>query len=85
MNLGTRPGVFGRVFTALVFLFLYLPIVLLIVFSFNAGSSGSVWQGFSLHWYQGITIRITLLLFHDYERQIYKIKKRKRCIGKKIL
>ena len=52
MNLGTRPGVFGRVFTALVFLFLYLPIVLLIVFSFNAGSSGSVWQGFSLHWYQ---------------------------------
>ena len=34
------------------FLFLYQPIVLLIVFSFNAGSSGSVWQGFSLHWYQ---------------------------------
>ena len=41
----------------LVFLFLYAPIVLLIVFSFNAGSSNSVWTGFSLHWYQE--------LFHD--------------------
>ena len=51
MNLGSRPGVLSRTFTALVFLFLYLPIILLIVFSFNAGSSSSVWQGFSLRWY----------------------------------
>ena len=35
----------------LVFVFLYAPIVLLIVFSFNAGNSNMVWKGFSLHWY----------------------------------
>ena len=36
---------------ALVFVFLYAPIVLLIVFSFNAGNSNTVWKGFSLMWY----------------------------------
>jgi spermidine/putrescine transport system permease protein len=36
----------------LIFLFLYAPIVLLIVFSFNAGNSNAVWTGFSLHWYR---------------------------------
>ena len=35
----------------LVFVFLYAPIVLLIIFSFNAGKSNVVWQGFSLGWY----------------------------------
>mgnify|MGYP000705286345 CR=1 FL=1 len=35
----------------LVFVFLYAPIVLLIVFSFNSGNSNMVWKGFSLHWY----------------------------------
>ena len=42
----------GRLLMALVFLFLYAPIFLLIVFSFNAGESSAVWQGFSLHWYK---------------------------------
>ena len=36
---------------ALVFLFLYAPIFLLIIFSFNAGNSSSVWKGFSMDWY----------------------------------
>ena len=43
---------FNRLFTALVFVFLYAPILLLIVFSFNEGNSNTVWTGFSLHWYQ---------------------------------
>ncbi len=47
-----RNSAFNRVFTALVFLFLYLPIFLLIVFSFNEGNSNTVWTGFSLHWYK---------------------------------
>ena len=38
----------NRVFMALVFLFLYAPIFLLIIFSFNAGESSVVWKGFSL-------------------------------------
>jgi len=37
---------------ALVFLFLYAPILLLIVFSFNKGNSSIVWTGFSLDWYR---------------------------------
>ena len=37
---------------ALVFVFLYAPIVLLIIFSFNAGNRNTVWQGFSLEWYE---------------------------------
>lgn len=36
----------------LVFLFLYAPIVLLIIFSFNDGNSNMVWKGFSLRWYE---------------------------------
>ena len=42
----------NRLFMALVFLFLYAPILLLVVFSFNDGNSNVVWQGFSLRWYQ---------------------------------
>ncbi len=47
-----RNSLWNRAFTALVFLFLYAPIVVLIVFSFNAGNSNAVWSGFSLKWYQ---------------------------------
>ncbi len=42
----------SRLFMALVFLFLYAPILLMIIFSFNAGNSSVVWQGFSLRWYE---------------------------------
>ena len=36
----------------LAFVVLYLPIITLVVFSFNASKSMSTWGGFSLHWYQ---------------------------------
>ena len=52
MSLNQRPSVFSRLFMGLVFLFLYAPILLLVVFSFNAGGSNMVWEGFSLRWYQ---------------------------------
>lgn len=35
----------------LCFVFLYAPLVPLVVFSFNAGKSLALWQGFSFHWY----------------------------------
>ena len=44
----------GRLFIGLTFLFLYLPIFLLIIFSFNAGDSSAVWRGFSLDWYRSL-------------------------------
>ena len=41
----------GRAAMILTFLFLYAPIFVLIVFSFNDSKSRTVWQGFSLRWY----------------------------------
>lgn len=46
------PGFRG--FTWLFFAYLYAPLVLLVVFSFNATRSGTVWSGFSLTWYAKI-------------------------------
>lgn len=33
------------------FVLLYLPIILLVVYSFNAGRSVAIWEGFSWRWY----------------------------------
>ena len=44
--------IFGKIYTTLVYIFLYAPIVVLIVFSFNNSKSRSVWSGFTLKWYQ---------------------------------
>ena len=33
------------------FVLLYMPIVLLVVYSFNSGSSIAIWEGFSWRWY----------------------------------
>ena len=42
---------FKKIYLALVLLFLYAPIVVLIVYSFNASETRAVWGGFSLKWY----------------------------------
>ena len=52
---------------ALVFLFLYAPILLLIVFSFNKGNSNTVWTGFSLDWYRSLFQNRLIM------RSVYKI------------
>ena len=41
-------------YSALIFLFLYAPIAVLIVYSFNANKSRGSWGGFSLKWYQSL-------------------------------
>ena len=51
MSLKQRPSLFGRISMGLVFLFLYAPIFVLIVFSFNNSKSRTVWQGFTLKGY----------------------------------
>jgi spermidine/putrescine transport system permease protein len=38
----------------LVFAFFYVPILVLIIFSFNAGRVASVWEGVSLRWYSAL-------------------------------
>ena len=47
-----KNPIIAKVLNVLVFLILYLPIAVLIVFSFNDSKSRTVWSGFSLHWYQ---------------------------------
>lgn len=44
--------IFGKVLLALILLFFYLPIIYMIVFSFNEGKSLTAFTGFSLRWYQ---------------------------------
>ena len=46
-----KNGIPSRLFLALCFLFLYAPILVLVVFSFNASKSKAVWAGFTLDWY----------------------------------
>ncbi|MGE0007642.1 MAG: ABC transporter permease [Parvibaculaceae bacterium] len=41
-----------RLITVLMFGFLYLPIGVLVAFSFNASKTISVWEGFTLDWYR---------------------------------
>ena len=47
----TRPSPFNMVSLALGFAFLYLPLVILIIYSFNASRLVTVWGGWSTRWY----------------------------------
>ncbi len=44
--------ILSRVYTTLVFIFLYAPIFLMILFSFNSSNSTGVFEGFSFKWYR---------------------------------
>lgn len=44
----------GRLWLALVYLFLYVPLFFLIVFSFNSTRQDGVFTGFSLRWYEAL-------------------------------
>ncbi len=44
----------SRLYIALILLFLYAPILVMIVFSFNSSSSVWVFEGFSPEWYLGL-------------------------------
>lgn len=43
-----------RFYLAILLFFLYLPIVVLMIYSFNSGSNMSVWEGFSFRWYASL-------------------------------
>lgn len=45
---------FGKFWLALVFAFLYLPLVFMIVFSFNSTRQDARFTGFSLRWYEAL-------------------------------
>ena len=60
----------SKIYTALMMIFLFAPIVILLVFSFNEAKSLSVFSGFSLKWYRELfrdtetlkAVRNTLIL-----------------------
>nr|WP_315395226.1 ABC transporter permease subunit [uncultured Duganella sp.] len=64
---------FGRGWLSMGYLFLYLPILVLVVFSFNSSRQDMVWTGFSFQWYAalmsdseiisglGLSLRIALM------------------------
>lgn len=49
-NNGKRP--FGKILIVLMLVFFYLPILYMIIFSFNDGKSLTSFTGFSLRWYK---------------------------------
>lgn len=50
-------GTFSYLYAGLVYLFLYLPIFMVIGYSFNTNDNNLVFKGFTLHWYGA--------MFHD--------------------
>jgi spermidine/putrescine transport system permease protein len=49
-NIKSQPG-FGFI-ALLCFIALYLPIAVLVVYAFNAGTSVAIWEGFSFRWFE---------------------------------
>ena len=50
----TKMTSLSKLYVALIMIFLYAPIIVMIVFSFNDSASTSVISGFSLRWYKSL-------------------------------
>lgn len=47
-------GFLKNTYFCAVYLFLYIPIIILVIFSFNNSEHSLLWHGFTLHWYQNL-------------------------------
>lgn len=47
----TKRRPFLTIWTLAVLAFLHIPILIVILYSFNAGKSSAAWQGFTFNWY----------------------------------
>ena len=45
---------YSKIYMTVIFVLLYAPILVMIIFSFNDSKSRSVWEGFSLKWYKDL-------------------------------
>lgn len=60
----------SRIYNVLIFLFLYAPIVVLIIFSFNDSKNRVAWHGFTTRWYEDLfhndlilnSLKVTLIV-----------------------
>jgi spermidine/putrescine transport system permease protein len=46
-----KPALWLRIYALLAFAYIYFPILILIIFSFNTQKINVRWEGFTLHWY----------------------------------
>ena len=46
-----------KIYAIAVYLFLYIPIGIIVLFSFNAGRHASDFNGFSVKWYGKVTVK----------------------------
>lgn len=51
----------SRIYVALIILFLYAPVAVMIFFSFNSGGSVWVFEGFSLDWYASLASNSSMI------------------------
>ena len=69
----------SKIYIALVFIFLYAPIFVLIANSFNKSKSRTVWTGFTLDWYRKLfnndvilkSLLNTLIVAEQSQRMIF--------------
>lgn len=47
-----NTGIFGKIYLGVILLLLYLPIVVVVLYSFNDSKSSAEWAGFTLDWYK---------------------------------
>lgn len=57
-----KKSILSKLYAILVYLFLYLPIIVLVVFSFNSSKLNATWTGFTLDWYKKLLTNDQILL-----------------------
>jgi spermidine/putrescine transport system permease protein len=57
-----KPALWLRVYSIFVYAFIYAPILILIIFSFNSQKLNIHWEGFTLKWYKVLFIDAQILL-----------------------
>lgn len=51
----------SKIYATLVYVFLYLPIFVLVVFSFNKSKLNATFTGFTLDWYKNLINNVQIL------------------------
>jgi spermidine/putrescine transport system permease protein len=57
-----KPALWLRIYAILAFAYIYLPILVLVIFSFNTQKLNVRWEGFTLHWYGELLQDANILL-----------------------
>ncbi|GAB4543460.1 MAG: ABC transporter permease [Anaerolineae bacterium] len=57
-----KPALWLRLYAILAYGYIYLPILVLVIFSFNVQKLNVRWEGFTLHWYAELFQDVNILL-----------------------